>query len=326
MKHIVIIGGGTGASILLSGLRDFPVRISVIFSTADDGGSSGQLRRELQVLPPGDLRQGLLALSQTDPAFRRLLAYRFEQGFLKGHVVGNIALAALEKIFGAPEPAIAAATKILKVKGELAPVTLFPTTLSAVLENGRKIVGEHNLDEPRHDGNLRIKSLNLTPSSPANPRALRLLRQADAIVFGPGDLYTSILPNLLVKGIKPAIKKARGRKVLVTNLMTKYGQTNKFKASDFLYNLEKYLGKGIIDLMVVNTKKPSRPWLLRYRKRRSEFVGPDMAKLRSRGLSVAAAPLLSETIFAKSQADRLVRSYLRHDSRKLAKILYRVAN
>ncbi|MBI2483950.1 YvcK family protein [Candidatus Uhrbacteria bacterium] len=207
MKNIVIIGGGTGTLTLLTGLRAFPTNNSVIVSTADDGGSTGILRRELGVMPPGDLRQCLLGLSYTDPVLRRLFAYRFDRGSLNGHTVGNIMLAALELVSGNSETALRECSKLLNVRGAVVPITKKPTLLSAMLENGRRIVGEHFIDEPKHNGTAKIRSISLSPSGPANPRALRLIKEADAIVFGPGDLFTSTLPNIIVDGVARAIRR-----------------------------------------------------------------------------------------------------------------------
>jgi uncharacterized cofD-like protein len=324
MKNIVIIGGGTGTFTLLSGLRRFPTNNAVIVSTADDGGSTGRLRRELGVMPPGDIRHCLVGLSYTDKLIRDLFSYRFEKGSLAGHTVGNIIVSALELVSGDIETAIRESAKLLNVRGEVAPVTLFPTKLSATLESGKKIMGEHWIDEPRHNGHLRIMSLALAPSSPANPRALALLRKANAIIFGPGDLYTSTLPNLLVKGVVPAIKRSSAKKILITNLMTKYGQTNTFGASNFVEVLLSYLGVGGIDTVIVNTQKPPSFALRRYRKEKAGPVAADLAQIKRLGVKVVAHPLISRKIFQKSKSDKLKRSFLRHDPAKIAKIIWRL--
>jgi len=320
MKNIVIIGGGTGTSTLLSGLREFPTNNSVIVSTADDGGSTGKLRKELGVMPPGDLRQCLIGLSHADPVLKNLFVYRFNKGELAGHTIGNIMLAALEKMTDVTT-AIATLAKMLQVEGSIVPVTLFPTNLSAILENGKRIAGEHAIDEPRHNGASPISSLSLRPSQPANPRALALIRQADAIVFGPGDLYTSTIPNLLVKGVSEALKKSKAVKILITNIMTKHGQTNGFKASDFVVAMQKYVP---IDVLIVNNKKPTRSQAALYKKEKSVFVEPDIPTLKKFGLKVIALPLLSSNTFAKSDGDDLKRSYVRHNAKKLSKILYKL--
>ncbi len=324
MRNIVIIGGGTGTFTLLSGLRKFPTNNSVIVSSADDGGSTGRLRRELGVMPLGDIRQCLVGLSYTDPILRELFSYRIERGGLKGHAVGNVILAALEKVTGSIEKAIIEAAKLLNVRGAVVPVTLFPTRLTATLENGKKIVGEHFIDEPRHSGRLKIKDLRLKPDHPANPRALRLVKEADAIIFGPGDLYTSTLPNLLISGVVAAIKKSRAQKILITNLMTKYGQTNRFKASDFVEVMQKYLGREGVDVAIVNIGRPKTKYLKAYRKQRSLFVEPDLETVKKMGVKVIAKPLISKKIFVKNGVDTLQRSLLRHDPDKLAGMIYSI--
>ncbi|MBI4250008.1 YvcK family protein [Candidatus Uhrbacteria bacterium] len=324
-KHIVIIGGGTGTFTLLKGLHSFPIKISVIVSTADSGGSTGVLRNELGVMPPGDLRQCLLGLSQADPLLQHLFGYRFDRGFLEGHTIGNIILAGLERITGSSEAAVREASRLLKVHGSVVPVTKKPTTLIAILENGRRIVGEHFIDEPRHDGTLRIRSLVLTPSGSANPDALRLIKTADAIVFGPGDLFTSTLPNIIVDGMAQAIRSSRAKKILVTNIMTKYGQTHGFTASDFLTTLEQYLttkiGEKIIDTVIVNTKTPPQSVLVKYKKEHALPVVADKHELARRGAAVITGDFLSRDPIKKQMGDELKRSMLRHDSVKTARAI-----
>lgn len=325
MKNIVIIGGGTGTLTVLRGLRAFAVNNSVIVSTADDGGSTGALRREFGVMPPGDARQCLLGLSHAGPILQQLFAYRFDRGSLKGHTIGNIILAGLELLTGSNEAALGEASRLLKVRGTVVPATKRPTRLTAILTNGKRIVGEHLIDEPRHDGTVKIRSLSLVPSGPANPRALRLIKDADAIVFGPGDLYTSTLPNIIVDGMASAIRSSRAKKILITNIMTKYGQTHGFTASDFLDTLEQYLGaktsERIIDTVIVNTKSPSLEVLVRYKKEKAFPLHADVKDLKERGVSVIAADLLSRTLVKKVKGDDLKRSMARHDSRKTARAI-----
>jgi uncharacterized cofD-like protein len=319
MKNIVIIGGGTGTFTLLNGLRKFPTNNSVIVSSADDGGSTGKLRKDLGVFPPGDIRQCLVGLSYTEEHLKELFNYRFEKGDLAGHTAGNILIAALEKIMGGVESAIVLASKLLNVRGQVLPVTLKPTLLTAILQNGKKIVGEQNIDEPRRNFKFKISNLKLSPNLEANPKALAALKSADVIVFGPGDLYTSILPNLLVKGVKEAIDASKAKKVLVTALMTKPGQTDGFNAEAFVKITNEYLGKKKLDAVIVNTKKPDAKVLSLYKKTGAEFVKPvkNIAKTE-----VLAAELVSSHVHKKSAADKLHRSLLRHDSDKLAQIIY----
>ncbi|MBI2355782.1 MAG: YvcK family protein [Candidatus Doudnabacteria bacterium] len=321
MKNIVIIGGGTGTFTLLSGLRKYPSNNTVIVSSADDGGSTGVLRRDLGIFPPGDLRQCLVGLSYTDKQMTELFSYRFEKGSLKGHTVGNIILAALEKTTGNIETAVDLAAKLLNVRGSVLPASLKPGLLIAYLESGKRVVGEHNIDQP-HFRRSRIKSLQLKPNTSANPKAMAALQEADAIVFGPGDLYTSIVPNLLVKGIREALGKSRAKKILITNIMTKAGQTDGFKASDFARNLQKYLGVAKLNYAIVNNQKPSSKSILAYKKENAKFVEPDVKQMERLGVKAHQAKLVSQVIYKKKTADKLNRSLLRHDASKTAKLIW----
>ena len=328
MKNIVIIGGGTGTFTLLAGLRKFPSNNAVIVSSADDGGSTGVLRRELGIMPVGDIRQCLVGLSYTDPEMRQVFSYRFEKGSLAGHTVGNILLAAMEKTTGDIETAVTLAGKMLNVRGAIIPVTLFPTKLSAVYADGRKVSGEHEIDEPRKPRSAPITKLSLTPFGPANPRALAILEHADAIVFGPGDLFTSVLPNLLVKGVTETIAASRAKKILVTNIMTKQGQTDGFHASDFVRVLNGYLVvKDIphpIDVAIINTKKPDASLLTQYKSRKASYVEPDATRIEALGVSAIATDVLARREFGTDRGDRLRRSTLRHDSDKTARTIWKL--
>jgi len=311
MKKIVVIGGGTGVFTILTGLKNYPFHLSAIVTTADDGGSSGILREEFGILPPGDIRRVLVALSSDSPVLANLFNYRFENGTgLKGHSFGNLFLTALERITGDFNQAVKEASKILGIKGKVIPVSLDYTRLFARLENDFLVVGESNIDVPKHDGSLSIEEVFLNPEPKANKEAIKAIKEADIIIAGPGDLYTSIIPNFLVKGIKEAIKKSRAKKVYICNTMTKYGETNKFTAEDFFDTLEKYLGKGVIDYFLVNVEKPKNCYLGQYNKEKAELV-----KYDKKILSSWKKP---KVIFA-----RLLRQgpLLRHDSKKLAKVI-----
>ncbi|MBI5400846.1 MAG: YvcK family protein [Candidatus Yonathbacteria bacterium] len=338
MKTVVIIGGGTGTFTLLQGLRQFPINNIVIVSTADDGGSTGILRRDLGVMPMGDIRQCLIGLSYTVPSLQKLFAYRFDTGTLKGHNAGNVILAALQKVSGSPEGAIAEAARLLNVRGEVLFVSRQPTTLSAKLSDGRVIKSEHELDEPVTKKRAPIKKLMLSPArilgreirsgekAEANPRVLDALARADAIVLGPGDLYTSTFPNLLVPGIAGAIRASQGKKILVTNIMTKLGQTDGFKVSDFVREVNAYLGGSAdapaIDCVLVNTKKPRADILVRYRNEKASFVEPDIEKVKKLGVQVIAKAVISNHLEKKMKGDALSRSHVRHDPAKLAEIIW----
>jgi uncharacterized cofD-like protein len=310
MKRIVVIGGGTGVYTVLSGLKDFDFHLSAIVSMADDGGSTGQLREEFGVLPPGDIRRALISLSDSEVMLAKLFNYRFEEGnSLAGHSLGNLLITALERITGSFDQAIKEAVKILNVNGDVIPVTLNSTRLCAELENGEIVKGETNIDVPKHDGKLKIKRIYLDPQVSVNPDAVTAIASADAIILGPGDLYTSVLPNLLVDDMVGHITRAKGKKIYIVNVMTKFGETNGFGAGDFVREIEKYLGKDMLDYCVVNTDKPKEELLERYEEQRDEYVKYDEKDFSSIRANVILGDFLRQGKF------------VRHDSEKLAKVL-----
>ena len=311
MKKIVVIGGGTGVFTVLSGLKNYSFELSAIVTIADDGGSSGILREEFGILPPGDVRRALVALSSSSPFLAKLFQYRFKNGEgLKGHSFGNLFLTALEGLTGDFNKALKEAGNILGIKGEVIPVSLENTRLFARLENDFLVMGESNIDAPKHDGNLSIKEVFLNPQVKVNKEVLKAIKKADFIIIGPGDLYTSIIPNFLVKGVKEAVRKSKAKKIYVCNIMTKYGETSHFTAEKFLSVLEKYLGKGVIDYFLINVEKPKKSYLDKYKREKAELVKYDKKYLS----------LLKKTkvVFAK-----LVRNtpLLRHDPKKLAQAI-----
>jgi uncharacterized cofD-like protein len=239
-KKIVVIGGGTGTFTILSGLKKYSnLDLSVIVSMMDDGGSNRVIRDEFGLLPTSDLRQCMVALasSDSDQTLRKLFTYRYDQGVgISGMTFGNLFMAALTDIYGGDQKkAIEETSEVLGVKGKIIPVTFEKTNLVATYENGRQVLGEHAIDEPDLSfGNYRIIKLEVIPKARVNKDALNAIKNADLIVLGPGDFYTSILPNLVVDGIGLQIKKSKAKIVFVANLMTKFGQTAGFKASDFV--------------------------------------------------------------------------------------------
>lgn len=306
-KKIVTIGGGTGTYVVLSALKHFDFDLSAIVSMCDDGGSTGRLRDDYGVLPPGDIRRSLIALSAASKPLRRLFDFRFENGAFEGHNFGNLFLTALEKNEGSFYRAVQTAAELLNVKGQVIPVTLSNVRLQAELENGEMISGETNIDIPKHDPTLRIKKIFLRPAAKPNRDALKAIQEANLIVIGPGDLYTSIIPNLLVTGIARAMRYARARKVYICNLMTKNGETNGFSVVDFLKTMESYLGADVINDVLVNVKKPGTVRLKRYAEEHAELVA----------LPKDYKDQLNKTEMVK--ADLLTKSGLiRHDPKKLA--------
>ena len=314
---IVVIGGGTGTFVALLGLKKYPVELTAIVTMMDSGGSSGRLRDELGVLPPGDIRQCLVALAKSSRLLREMFNYRFEEGGLKGHTFGNIFLSTLAKTTGSMKKAIDEVGKILRIHGRVVPVTFDKSDLCVELEDGTIIEGETHIDVvAKKEKRAKIKRAFLKPVIVANPDAINAILTADIILIGPGDLYTSIIPNLLVKEVAAAIKKSKARKIFALNLMTKYGQTTGYKASDHVSNLEKYLGKDVLDIIIVNTKTPKKETLAWYSDYDEHPVKND---LKGAQQEIIEANLIKDVVLAKTLADPLKRSIIRHDPEKLAK-------
>ncbi len=307
MKKIVVIGGGTGSFVVLSGLKKYTKNISAIVNMSDNGRSTGRLRDELGVLPPGDVRSCLVALAGSDQVLRDLFNYRFSAGKgLKGHSFGNLFLTALEKITGNFEEAIRQAAKILAIDGEVIPVTTRSVNLCARLENGQVIRGQTQIDRPTHNANLKIAKIWLEPRARANPRALAVIKKADFIVIGPGDFYTSVIPNFLVGGITGAVKRSRAKKIFICNLTTKFGETNDWTVSDFVGEMEKYLGGGL-DYVIFNEGKFPARLLQRYAKEHKSPVKFNSPKKINRRTKYLGADLASHKTLIRHDSDRLAR-------------------
>lgn len=256
MQKVVTIGGGSGSYAVLQGIKELPVEITAIITSFDSGGSAGILRDEMGILPPGDVRRALVALSdeQQQKVLRDLFNFRFsKEGSLKGHSFGNLFLAALSQIYGSDIEAIRKASEVLDLEHTVLPVSLDQSHIHAILENGTEIVGETNIDIPQHDGNLKIDRVFLDPPAHIFDETERAIREADLIVFCPGDLYSSIIPNLLVSGMKEALAARKGKVAAIVSLMTKWGETTGFRASDFVRELAKYAGIEQFDHVICNT-------------------------------------------------------------------------
>jgi len=310
---IVVIGGGTGIHSLLKGLKKFPVDISAIVSMMDSGGSSGRLRDEFGHLPPGDSRQALVALTPDDrdsALLRELFNYRFAKGEgLEGHSFGNLFLTALSEITGDSDKALKEAGKILGIKGRVIPVTLTPSNLVAKLEDGSEIIGEANIDVRKEKVDVPIDYVYLRPKAYANDEAVSVIEEADVIIIGPGDLYTSLIPNLLVEGIKEAITDSKAKKVYICNLMTKRGESDGFKASDFIKEICNYLECGSLDYVLLNESRFTDKILKRYEKEKACPVKIDLG----------ACKKLANDIIVKDLAFQ--GTLIRHDEDKLAKLI-----
>lgn len=321
MKKITVIGGGTGAFVVLSGLKNHGFDLSVVVSMTDSGGSTGKLRDQLGVLPPGDLRQCLVALSDAPALWRKLFLYRFENGDFKGHNFGNLFLASLEKVCSNYDEVIDTVSYVLQTKGSVIPVTLDKLHLTAEYENGKIVKGEGLIDE-NHAELSRIKKAYLTPIGSANTKAIKAISDSDYIIIGPGDLYTSIVPVLLVNGINQAIKSSKAKIIYIMNLMTKSGQTTDYRASDHINDLKKYLGKTP-DYVLINDSVIPTEILESYKRYNEEEVIND---LKNKEFTIIKSDLIDNKPVRKNSADILYRSILRHDSNKVAKVIYNLIN
>lgn len=320
MKKITVIGGGTGTYVVLSGLKSHPVSLSSIVTMMDSGGSTGRLRDQLGVLPPGDLRQSLVALSEASLLWRKLFLYRFENGDLKGHNFGNIFLSALEKVTPNYDEVIDTASYVLKTRGNVIPVTFENAHLCVEYANGKIIKEEGNIDEDNNESSRIVRAF-LEPTVAANPRALKHINDSDVIVIGPGDLYTSVIPVLLVDGIKESLMETKAKIVYNLNMMTKAGQTMNYKASDYIRDLTTYVGRPP-DIVTVNNGKISQETLEWYKINEEFPVENDLKASGFKG-KVVEEDLIDRLVYDKPSTDELRRSLLRHDSGKLANIILR---
>lgn len=318
-KRIVTIGGGTGNFTVLTGLKEYPHHLSAIVSMADNGGSTGVLRTELGVLPPGDVRQCLVALSRSSALLRELFTYRFEGGRFEGANMGNLFLSALEKITGDFDTAVQRAGEVLHIRGQVIPVITSDVALVATKKDGTKIVGESQIETTKIESDT---ILSLEPSAQINPRARTAIEKADLIIFCPGDLFTSLLPNILVSGVRQALIESKAKKVMVANLMTKPLHTAGFHVADFVRVLHTYLGAPLIDVVVYNTSVPDPGVISLYAHEGEEPVRTDEEGFLNTSFERIGVPLVSEQMTqVQNSHDELPRSLIRHDSVQLAKTL-----
>lgn len=321
---IVVIGGGTGTFVALSGLKKYPVDLTAVVSMADSGGSNRVIRDEFGLLPTSDIRQCMVALAETNgdsKLLRELFMYRFHQGRgIAGMTFGNLFMAALADVIGSQERAIEETGRILRIKGRILPVTSDDVELLAEYEDGSRVVGEHKIDEPRHDGKKRIIDLATIPKAKVDKHAKEAILDADLVVLGPGDLFTSILADVVVGGMSQVIRKSKGKVTYVVNLMTRWGQTYGYSAVDHVNEIEKYIGKNCLDAVFINSNiKFYKAILDAYEKENAKPVEDDLG---DGSYKVISKDFVSFKLFKKSKADKLQRSILRHDADKLAKALY----
>jgi uncharacterized cofD-like protein len=297
--RVVALGGGTGLSALLSGLKQYavagdtttgtPVDITAIVTVTDDGGSSGRLRREFDVLPPGDIRNCMVALSEDSTLLARLFQYRFPAGRgLKGHSFGNLFLMALTQVMGDFPDAVKASAEVLKIAGHIYPSTTANVALEATLANGAKVKGESRISRSRG----RIQKVRLLPAKARPlPAALSAIEQADVITMGPGSLFTSVIPNLLVEGIPAAIRSSKGVKAYFVNLMWQPGETEHFLASDHIRAIQRHAGPKLLDYAVVNLRPFTSELKKRYAREAALPVENDIDRIFKMGIKVMAGNL-----------------------------------
>ena len=323
-KKIVTIGGGTGSFMLLTGLKKYQADLSAIVSMADDGGSTGVLRDELGVLPPGDVRQCLVALSDSSLVLRNLLNYRFEEGGLKGHSFGNLFLSALEKISGSFSGGVEEAMRILNVRGQVIPVTNQDAKLFLELKDGKILEGENEINHSSFT-DKEVKKIYFGSKVNANKKALQCIKEADIIVIGPGNHYCSILPNLLIKEFSQAIKVSKAKVVYNCNLTNKKGHTDGFDVDDYVEFINKFIGSDRVDYVTFNTKKPGKRLMEKYEKQEGGNFMIDFSVKKNTGRKFKVIKgdfiLNGEARYSKADTLASTRSFIRHDSGKLAKII-----
>ena len=311
---ITVIGGGTGSFAILSALKSHTKQLAAIVNMVDDGGSTGVLRDELGTLPSGDVRQCLVALSDS-PKIRALFDYRFEEGTFGGHPFGNILLTALEKVSGSFSEAVETASDILRINGIVIPATLDDVRLKmewpkdSITLHGERVIDAHYFKQ-----DPRKATLSLVPSATANPTAIAAIEQADIVVISPGDLYTSLGPLLIIDGIAEALKKTKATCVYVANLVTKRGQTTGFSVSDHAGEIERFVGAPFLDYVLYNEQVPSKEISKKYKKEGAFSVRIDKSVLNKAPYKSIAGNFLGKVV-KKKKSDILpaVRSLIRHD-------------
>lgn len=300
-KNVTVIGGGTGLSNILRGLKYYPFNLSAIVTVSDDGGSSGKLSEELGVLPPGDIRNCLVALADEESLMAKLFQYRFKEGGLKGHSFGNLFLVAMSDILGDFLLGIKETSKVLAIRGKVLPSTLNRVRLKAIFEDNTQIIGETAISNYKKS---RIKKIELIPvrdeeKISATPEAVYALKRSDIVIIGPGSLYTSIIPNLILDEIKETLKniyiKNKAKIIYICNVMTQPGETTGYKASDHLKAIIENIGFNIFHYIILNNKKPKDDILKKYQESGADFVYPDIENIRALNVEIISGDFISET-------------------------------
>ncbi len=319
LKKIVVIGGGTGSFTLLSGLKKHSVDLTALVSMADDGGSTGILRDEYGVLPPGDIRQCLVALSDSQ-SLRNLFSYRFSDGTFSGHSFGNVFLSTAEKMTGSFENAVELAAEVLAITGRVLPITTTDSRLVNTFSDGSVVVGEFKI------AHSKMKSkpiLSLMPQSQITKSAQLAIKEADIVVIAPGSLYGTLAPALLVNGVGKALAGTKAKIVYVCNMVTKPNQTDGFKVHDYVSEIERFIGANCIDIVVYNTDEPPPSLLKKYTHEGEYIVDFDLKKMHSAHYKAIGAPLIDAKPVDKLDGDNIAhaRTLIRHNSDILSALL-----
>ncbi|WP_070000455.1 gluconeogenesis factor YvcK family protein [Cellulosilyticum sp. I15G10I2] len=312
---VVVIGGGTGLSAMLKGIKKYTSHISAVVTVADNGGGSGKIREEMGIMPPGDIRNCLVALANTEPIMEKVLQYRFKEGSLKGQNLGNLFLAALTDITGSFEQAVKLTGNVLAITGKVIPVTLENIHLCAQFENGKSIEGETQIVEYGKLNQSLIKEIALNPTNPRPVKeVIYALQEADLIILGPGSLYTSLIPNLLVDLVPMLIERSRAKKIYVANIMSQPGETTGFSIEEHLRILEKYIGNNVIHSVIVNNEIIPDEYLNQYIEEGADILRFDPQNEIWHHVKRVEAPLVK--IFKDKK-------FVRHDSEKLAECIFK---
>ena len=309
--RIAAIGGGHGLSAMLRGLKTYTKDITAIVTVADDGGGSGMLREDLGMLPPGDIRNCILALANTEPTMQQLLNYRFTEGSLAGQSFGNLFLAAMNGISGSFDEAVHRMGDVLAITGKVLPVTNQNVNLEAEFHDGSCILGESKIYYAKKVNNSRIRKVRLVPERPeALPESVDAILNADVIVIGPGSLYTSIIPNFLVRGISDAVRKSGALKIYVLNIMTQDGETDGYDADDHVRAILEHAGPGVMDVCIANNTPVPPEIMAPYAAEGVTQLPMTRADIEQMGIAVREFPLLEPGRFIRHNSDALARAIL----------------
>ena len=306
---VVTIGGGTGLSVLLRGLKKYPLEITAVVTVADDGGSSGKIRSDMNIPSPGDIRNVIAALSDVEPYLEKMFQYRFDSGEVKGHPVGNLMIAAMTDIHGDFSTAVKVMSRILNVRGTVLPTTNDIATLNAVLSDGEIIRGESSITKA---GGV-IDHVYITPSRvKPNEDVLKAIEEADYIIMGPGSLYTSIIPNLVISKVSEKIRESNAKKIYVCNVMTQHGETDSYTVSDHIVAINKHVEENIFDLVIANSREFDDSILSKYHKEKQEPVKIDQETIKELGIK----------LIKNNDVGIVDNNTIRHNADKVSELIY----